>query len=92
MTNNITTFFEERLRDADQDVERDPLERDGGSQIGDHEHLREPFIFHTSELGPSHNDEYSSDGGYDGEQEYGRHSRQRAFPPSPLLLHIFTIS
>lgn len=77
VTNNITSFFEERLRDADQDVERDSQERDAGSQIGDQDHLREPFIFHTSELGAaSHNDEYSSDGGYDGESDYGRHSRQ----------------
>ncbi|TEB30177.1 hypothetical protein FA13DRAFT_1859051 [Coprinellus micaceus] len=79
VTNNITAFFEERLRDVDQDVERDTFERDGGSQVGDHDHLREPFIFHTSELGhPSHSDDYSSDGGYDGEAEYGRHSRQHS--------------
>ncbi|KAF5333261.1 hypothetical protein D9611_002188 [Ephemerocybe angulata] len=79
VTNNITTFFEERLRDTDQDAERDYQERDAGSQIGDHEHLREPFIFHTSELGlPNNNDEYSSDGGYEAESEFGRHSRQHS--------------
>ncbi|RXW21945.1 hypothetical protein EST38_g3900 [Candolleomyces aberdarensis] len=77
VTNNITAFFEERLREGDTDVERD---HDTGSQIGDQDHLREPFIFHTSELGASlHHDDYSSDGGYEAESEYGRHSRQRAY-------------
>lgn len=93
MTNNITAFFEERLRDVDQDVERDTFERDGGSQVGDHDHLREPFIFHTSELGhPSHSDDYSSDGGYDGEAEYGRHSRQRTFSSHIFLQLFLTLS
>ena len=84
VTNNITTFFEERLREVYQDPERDIQERasdfGGGSQMGDHEHLREPFIFHTSELGGlSQPDDYSSDGGYD-DAEFGRHSRQRTLP------------
>ena len=81
VTNNVTAFFEERLREADQDNERDhrdrQADRDRDSQLGDHDHLREPFIFHTGELGlPT--DDYSSDGGYEPELDYARHSRQRA--------------
>ena len=77
VTNNITAFFEERLREGDYETERDRRERDYDSQIGDLEPLRDAFVYHPSEFGSIHHpDEYSSDGGYDAEPEYGRHSRQ----------------
>jgi len=67
ITNNITAFFEERLREGDLD-RRD---RDHDSDI-DH--------FMPSEFGTILTDEYASDGGYDAEPEYCRHSRQRVYP------------
>jgi serine/threonine-protein kinase RIM15 len=77
VTNNITAFFEERLREGDLETERDRRERDYDSQPGDFEPLRDAFVYHPSEFGSIHHpDEYSSDGGYDAESEYGRHSRQ----------------
>lgn len=80
ITNNITTFFEERLREGDFESERDRRERDHDSQAGDLDHIRDSF-YHPSEFGTFQNDDYSSDGGFDLEPEYGRHSRQRAYPP-----------
>ncbi|TFK28852.1 kinase-like protein [Coprinopsis marcescibilis] len=81
VTGNVTAYFEERLRETDHEFERDHRERgqDRDSQIGDHEHLREPFAFHSGELGGGHLDDYSSDGGYEAEIEYNRHSRQRGY-------------
>ena len=89
VTNNITAFFEERLREGDHETERDRRERDHDSQPGDFEPLRDAFIYHPSEFGSIHHpDEYSSD---DAEQEYGRHSRQgmylhNSYSSSPFLL------
>jgi len=80
ITNNITAFFEERLRDTDHEVERDRRERDHDSQAGDHEYLRDSFVYpQPSEFGIIQAEEYSSDGGYDADPEYSRHSRQRAY-------------
>jgi len=88
ITNNITAFFEERLRDTDHEVERDRRERDHDSQAGDLEYLRDSFVYpQPSEFGIIQADEYSSDGGYDAEPEYSRHSRQRAYLPEPALDH-----
>ncbi|KAJ3802044.1 hypothetical protein GGU11DRAFT_107472 [Lentinula aff. detonsa] len=76
VTNNITTFFEERLKDNEYETERD---RDRDSQLGDFDHLRDQFAFqpldtHRSAL---QTDESSSEGGYEAEHEYhSRHSRQ----------------
>jgi len=91
VTNNITAFFEERLREGDHETERDRRERDYDSQPGDLEPLRDAFVYHPSEFGSIHHpDEYGSDGGYDAEPEYGRHSRQRMYlhnSSPPLLTH-----
>lgn len=90
---NITTFFEERLRDADQDrdVDRDScrdrdLDRD--SQWGDTDFLHDPILYQPRPI--SQADDYS-DSGYEAEPE-GRHSRQRASPENgtcflPALTH-----
>lgn len=70
----------ERGRDREQD-----------SQLGDPETLRDAFIFQPADLGSAlQADDYGSDGGYEAEVEYGRHSRQRAYPHemrTTLLLH-----
>ena len=80
VTNNITAFFEERLREGDLETERDRRERDYDSQPGDFEPLRDAFVYHPSEFGSIHHtDEYCSDGGYDAESEHGRHSRQSIY-------------
>ncbi|KAJ6486371.1 hypothetical protein C8R47DRAFT_1128241 [Mycena vitilis] len=75
ITNNITVFFEERLREGDHETEREQRDRD--SQPGDPESLRDPFVFHPADLRSAlQADESSSDGGYEAEVEYSRHSRQ----------------
>ena len=61
ITNNITTSFEERLREGDFEAERDRRDRDHDSQAGDLDHLRESF-YHASEFGSL---QYSSDGPWD---------------------------
>lgn len=101
VTNNITAFFEERLRDGDHERETDRdyrEQRDRDSQLGDAEHLREAFSFPPPESSrpPSQTlsmgDDASSDGGYEAELE-SRHVRQRALPPdeekskAPTLTH-----
>lgn len=94
VTNNITAFFEERLRDGEHEREADrecrerererERDRDRDSQLGDPESIREALMYHGSESRPpsqavSMDDAYS-DGGYEAELETSRHSRQRAFP------------
>ncbi|KAF8974183.1 hypothetical protein BDZ97DRAFT_2069160 [Flammula alnicola] len=94
VTNNVTAFFEERLREGDHETERDRRERDYDSQQSDVEPLRDAFVYLPNEFGSlQHSDDYSSDGGYDAEPEYYRHSRQRAYtqkptsrPPSLIIL------
>ncbi|KAJ4481722.1 hypothetical protein C8J55DRAFT_474179 [Lentinula edodes] len=76
VTNNITTFFEERLKDHEYETERD---RDRDSQLGDFDHLRDQFAFQPLDINRSalQTDESSSEGGYEAEHEYhSRHSRQ----------------
>lgn len=85
--NNITVFFEERLRDGDQerDIDRDYRDRDRDrdfdrdSQYGDAEPLREAFVYQSFDPRPASQADTYSDSGYDLEQE-SHHSRQRAFP------------
>ena len=84
--NNITTFFEEKLRDVDQDRDIDLRDRerdrefDRDSQYSDAEPLRDAFVYHPSDPRPtSQADTYSDAGsGYELEQE-SRHTRHRAF-------------
>jgi serine/threonine-protein kinase RIM15 len=100
VTNNITAFFEERLRVGDHETERELRDRERGrdrdrdSQMGDPEALRDAFVFQSAELGSAlQAEDYSSDGGYEAEVEYGLHSRQRAYPyeehpvSAPTLTH-----
>ncbi|KAI0638068.1 hypothetical protein C8Q77DRAFT_1047205 [Trametes polyzona] len=100
VTNSITAFFEERLREAEheQEAEREQREldreRDRESQFGDAEPLREAFVLQPQELRSALQfDEMSSDGGYEAEPEGSNyHSRQRASldedrPKQPTLTH-----
>lgn len=95
VTNSITAFFEERLRDNDheQEFEREQREhdreRDRESQYGDPEPLREPFVLRPAELNSALQfDDMSSDGGYEAEPEGSTRGRQRAF--SDLHIHSFS--
>ncbi|KAH0839924.1 RIM15, signal transduction response regulator [Lanmaoa asiatica] len=91
--NNITTFFEERLHEGDQDrdVDRDSYrdrDPDPDSQYGDNDTFHDPLLYQHRPV--SQADDYS-DTGYEAEQE-GRHSRQRACPENgtcslPALTH-----
>lgn len=93
VTNSITAFFEERLRDNEheQESEREQREldreRDRESQQGDVEPLREPFVLRAAELNSALQfDDMSSDGGYEAEPEGSIRGRQRAFPSSILTV------
>lgn len=84
VTNSITAFFEERLRDNDheQEFEREQREfdrdRDREPHHGDGEPLREPFVLQPAELRSALQfDEVSSDGGYDADPEGSTRGRQR---------------
>ncbi|OCH92896.1 hypothetical protein OBBRIDRAFT_790755 [Obba rivulosa] len=97
VTNSITAFFEERLRDGEheQESEREQREfdreRDRESQLGDPEPLREAFVLQPAELRSALQfDDVSSDGGYEAEPEGGFHSRQPSMSstsPSSLRRH-----
>lgn len=83
VTNSITAFFEERLRDNDHEQEHEReqrevnKERDRDARLGDVEPLREPFILQPAALRSALQfDEVSSDGGYEAEPE-GSTSRGR---------------
>ncbi|KAI0347180.1 hypothetical protein BDW22DRAFT_502819 [Trametopsis cervina] len=85
VTNSITAFFEERLRENEheQECEREQRdyerERDRESQHGDSESLREPFVLRPAELSSALQfDDVSSDGGYEAEPEGSTRGRQRA--------------
>lgn len=84
VTNSITTFFEERLREGDHETERDrelSKGRDRDSHLADPETLRDAFVFQPADFGSAlQTDESSSDGGYEAEVDYGHHSRQRTYP------------
>ncbi|KIP07024.1 hypothetical protein PHLGIDRAFT_106203 [Phlebiopsis gigantea 11061_1 CR5-6] len=83
VTNSITAFFEERLRDNDHELfdEREQRElkkdRDRDTRTGDVEALCEPFVLQPAALRSALQfDEVSSDGGYEAEPE-GTTSRGR---------------
>ncbi|EIW82330.1 hypothetical protein CONPUDRAFT_81831 [Coniophora puteana RWD-64-598 SS2] len=86
--NNVTTFFEERLRESehDRELERDYQresdrdDHDRESQVGDYESLREHFINSSAEHRPQSQADTYSDSGYEPEPE-SQHSRQRASNP-----------
>ncbi|KAI0307263.1 hypothetical protein B0F90DRAFT_1622303 [Multifurca ochricompacta] len=79
VTNSITSFFEERLREGELErPEREQRERD--QQSPDPDPLREAFVLQQAEPKSASaflSDDASSDGGYEAELE-GNHSRQRA--------------
>ncbi|KAH7887614.1 RIM15, signal transduction response regulator [Phlebopus sp. FC_14] len=84
--NNITTFFEERLREGEQDrdIDRDSYrdrdrDVDRDSQCGDVEPLRESFVYQPSIPRPASQADDYSDGGYDPDLD-SRYGRQRALP------------
>ncbi|KAJ7684022.1 hypothetical protein B0H17DRAFT_1073288 [Mycena rosella] len=91
ITNNITVFFEERLREGDHETEREQRDRERDFQSGEPEPLRDPFVFHPADLRSAlQADESSSDGGYEAETEYSRHSRQTSnssLSPGSLRRH-----
>lgn len=93
MINNITTFFEERLREAEQDrdFDREYRDVDRDSQYDDSDQLLDQFSTHSLDPRPASQADDYSDSGYDHDPEY-RHSRQRASPKEashilPLLTH-----
>ncbi|TDL29412.1 hypothetical protein BD410DRAFT_811059 [Rickenella mellea] len=94
VTNAITSFFEERLREGDQERDRDYRDsRDFRDHVTDHDprSARESLIFNPGDLRSALQlDDTNSDGGYDAEYEGSRHSRQRASledASSPTLTH-----
>ena len=97
VTNSITAFFEERLRDNDheQEFEREQREgnreRDRESRAGDVEPLREPFVLQPAALRSALQfDEVSSDGGYEAEPEGSTsRGRQRAFTIQTYRNHTY---
>ncbi|KAG6833905.1 hypothetical protein H0H87_007916 [Tephrocybe sp. NHM501043] len=99
VTNNITTFFEERLREGDYETERELRDRERGrdrqyeSLTPDSDHLRDALALQSLELGSAlQADDYSSDGGYEAEVEYGQHTRQRAYPVDEQHPHARTLT
>ncbi|KAL4242070.1 non-specific serine/threonine protein kinase [Abortiporus biennis] len=95
VTNSITAFFEERLREgehemeferAEREMERD-RDRDRDFHHPDSEPLREGFVLQPAELRSALQlDEASSDGGYEAEPEGGNRSRQPSASSSPSSL------
>ena len=84
VTNSITSFFEERLREGEleRELEREQRERERerDQQSPDPDLLRDAFAFQQAEPKSASaflSDDASSDGGYEAELE-GNHSRQRA--------------
>ncbi|KAH9062802.1 hypothetical protein EDB87DRAFT_1681913 [Lactarius vividus] len=83
VTNSITSFFEERLREGEleRELEREQRERERerDQQSPDPDPLREAFVLRQAEPKSSAflSDDASSDGGYVAELE-GNHSRHRA--------------
>jgi len=84
VTNSITSFFEERLREGEleRELEREQRERERerDQQSPDPDPLREAFVLRQAEPRSTTaflSDDASSDGGYEAELE-GNHSRHRA--------------
>lgn len=84
VTNSITAFFEERLREGEQELAQEreqrerERERDRDGQSPDPDALRDAFVLQQADLRSAiQSDDASSDGGYEAEVE-GNHSRHRA--------------
>ncbi|KAL0949383.1 hypothetical protein HGRIS_009450 [Hohenbuehelia grisea] len=90
VTQSIQTFFEERLRDGDHETQHEARcrERDRDSQAGDFDHLRDTFAGDLRSALQA--EDSSSDGGYDGEVEYGRHGRHRANTDEDMIPPVLT--
>ena len=101
VTNSITAFFEERLREGEQEYQeqlalgRELREREREREVlhsPDPEALRDAFVLQPADVRSAlQSDDASSDGGYEAEFE-GNHSRQRASledssPRPPTLTH-----
>ena len=79
VTNSITFFFKERLREGELEREQRERERERDQQPPDPDSLREAFVLLQAEPEASTflSDDASSDSGYGAELE-GNHSRHRA--------------
>ncbi|KAI0268368.1 hypothetical protein BC834DRAFT_968556 [Gloeopeniophorella convolvens] len=82
VTNSITAFFEERLREGEleRELEREQRERERERDFhsADPDSLRDAFVLQQAEPRSALlSDDASSDGGYEAELE-GQHSRHRA--------------
>ncbi|KAI9512254.1 hypothetical protein F5148DRAFT_1273870 [Russula earlei] len=80
VTNSITSFFEEKLREGELERDQREREREHDQQSPDPDSLREAFALQQAEPRSASaflSDDASSDGGYEAELE-GNHSRQRA--------------
>lgn len=86
VTNSITAFFEERLREGDHEREAEREARqwqadrdrdvDSSSQYSDMESLRDAFSNIDTGRSALMTDDMSSEGGYEAELESTHHSRQ----------------
>ncbi len=81
VTNSITTFFEEKLREAD-DIDGGYRDRGRGRdrEYDQDRHVDLGYFYPQPDFVPSQTDGYYSDGGYEAEVEYGHHSRHRTLP------------
>lgn len=96
VTNSVTAFFEERLREGDHEheCEREQRELDRGrerdrdSRPTRSEQLGGGFILQPAELRSALQlEEQSSDGGYEAEPEGSNRSRQGLFNPTNIVAH-----
>ncbi|KAF7793640.1 hypothetical protein EIP86_004755 [Pleurotus ostreatoroseus] len=97
VTNSITAFFEERLRENEheQEYEREQreldLDRDRDAHQGETgDPLREGFILQPAELRSALQFDEVSDGGYEAEPEGSTRGRQRMSLTEPRILLMLT--
>jgi serine/threonine-protein kinase RIM15 len=85
ITNNITTFFEEKLREAD-DTDREYRDRGHGRdrEYDQERQMDTGYFNYQPDFMPQHSDGYYSDGGYEAEIECGQHSRHRVYLHNPF--------
>ncbi|KAH9966049.1 hypothetical protein BC827DRAFT_1181717 [Russula dissimulans] len=88
VTNSITSFFEEKLREGELERDQRERERERDQQSPDPDLLREAFVLQQTEPKSASaflSDDASSDGGYEAELEVN-HSRQPSLSSSPGLI------